>query len=142
MDRTGPTMLTQAASRSPTSARAMETACSSLPVVTRITLRRWGVRSGISAARLARQAFAQLARSASIFERLAIVHEQHRHFDSEARLVAGVAVVHDPLETRVEYRKFIRQRLVHLAAQPAVVACVENQLDHESAVVLPRIGVL
>src|SRR5208282_2055598 len=142
MDRTGPTMLTQAASLSPTSTRAIETACSSLPVVTSTAFRRCRVRSGISATRLARQAFAQLARSASIFERLAIVHEQHRHFDSEARLEAGVAVDLDPLETRVEFRKFSRNRLFHLAAQPAVVACVENQLDHESADVLLRIGVL
>src|SRR5208337_3096275 len=142
MDRTGPTMLTQAASRSPTSARAMETACSSLPVVTRITLRRWGVRSGISAARLARQAFAQLARSASILERLAIVHKQNRHFDSEAGLEAGIAVDLDALDARVEFRKFGRYHLFHLAAQLAVVSCVENQLDHESAITLPRIGVL
>src|SRR5208337_1785147 len=142
MDRTGPTMLTQAASLSPTNARAMETACSSLPVVTRITLIRWGVRSGISAPRLARQAFAQLPRSASILERLAIVHKQNRHFDAEAGLEAGVAVDLDPLDTPVEFRKFGRNHLFHLAAQLAVGSCVENQLDHESAVSLALIGVL
>src|SRR5271168_1341225 len=135
-------MLTQDASLSPTSARAMETACCSLPVVARITLMRWGVRSGISAPRLARQAFAQLARCASVLKRLAIVHEQHRHFDSEAGLEAGVAVDLDALDARVEFRKFGRNHLFHLAAQLAVVSCVENQLDHESAVSLPHIGVL
>src|SRR5208282_1212253 len=142
MDRTGPTMLTQAASLSPTSARAMAAACSSLPVVTSTAFRRCGVRSGISAPRLACQAFAQLDGSASILERLAIVHEQNRNFDSEAGLETGVAVDLDPLEMRIEFRKFGRNRLFHLAAQSALVACVENQLDHESAVVLPRIEVL
>src|SRR5208282_779315 len=109
-------MLTQAASLSPTSARAMAAACSSLPVVTSTAFRRCGVRSGISATHLACQAFVQLAGSASILERLAIVHEQNRHFDSEARLEAGVAVDLDPLETRVEFRKFGRNRLFHLPA--------------------------
>src|ERR1019366_3175007 len=142
MDRTGPTTLTQAASLSPTSTRAMETACSSRPVVTSTTFRRCGVRSAISVLRLARQAFAQLVGSASILERLAIVHKQNRHFDSEASLEAGVAVDLDPLETRVEVRQFGRNHLFHLAAQSALVSCVKNQLDHESAVVLPRIGVL
>src|SRR5208337_647232 len=135
-------MLTQAASLSPTSTRAIETACSSLPVVTRTAFRRCGVRSGISATRLACQAFAQLAGSASILERLAIVHEQNRHFDSEAGLEDGVAVDLDPLDTRVESRKFGRNRLFHLAAQLAVGSCVENQLDHESAVSLALIGLL
>src|SRR5208282_937244 len=142
MDRTGPTMLTQAASLSPTSTRAMEAACSSLPVVTSTAFRRCGVRSAISAPRLARQAFAQLAGIASILERFAIVHEQNRHLDSEASLEAGGAVDLDPLETRVEFRKLGRNRLFHLAAQSAFVSRVENQFDHESAVVLPRIGVL
>src|ERR1019366_248796 len=142
MDRTGPTMLTQAASLSPTSTRAMETACSSLPVVTSTAFRRCGVRSAISAPRLACQAFPQLAGSASILERLAIVHEQNRHFDSEASLETGIAVDLNPLETPIEFRKFGRNRLFHLAAQSAFASRVKNQLDHESAVVLPRIGVL
>src|SRR5271170_2286701 len=121
-------MLTQAASLSPTSARAIATACSSLPVVTKITRMRCGVRAGISGSPLARQAFAQFDPCASILERLAIVHEQHRHFGSKARFESRVAVYFDSLDTRVEVRQFGRNHFFHLAAQLAVVSCVENQL--------------
>jgi len=96
----------------------------------------------MSAPRLARQAFAQLAGSASILERLAAIDEQHRHFDPEASLKAGIAVDLDPLEAGGEFRENVQNRLLHLAAQLAVVSSVENQLDHESAAVMARIGVL
>src|SRR5580704_4736767 len=135
-------MLTQAARRSATSARAIPMACSSLPVVTKITRMRWGVRAGISGPPLARQTFAQFASRASIFERLAIVYEQHRHFSAEACFEFGVAVYFDSLDARVEVRQFGGNHFFHLAAQLAVVACVENQLDHELEGVHSRIGVL
>src|ERR1700689_3236405 len=135
-------MLTQAASRSVTNARAIATACSSLPVVTKITRMRWGVRAGISGSPLARQAVAQFATRASILERLAIVYEQHRHFGSKARFESRVAVYFNSPDARVEIRQFAGNHFFHLAAQLAVVACVENQLDHELEGARSRIGVL
>src|SRR5271163_4571311 len=128
-------MLTQAASLSPTRARAIEIACSSVPVVTRIARIRCGVRAGISGPRLTRQPLAQFARSASILERLAIVHEQNRHFDSELRLEDRVAVDLDAPDAHVEIRQLGRNHVFHLAAQLAIVSGVENQLDHESTAV-------
>src|ERR1700685_2201423 len=123
-------MLTQAASRSATKARAIATACSSLPVVTNMTRVLCGVRAGISALGLARQAFAQLGGSASILERLAIVHKQHRHLGSEAGFESGIAIDLDALDARVEFRQLGCERRLHFAAQLAVVAGVQNQIYH------------
>src|SRR5260370_28852565 len=100
----GPTIFTHAASLSATKVRAISAACSSLSQVTKITLILCGVLAGISA-NLTREAFAQFGGSASIFERLAIVHEQNRHLDSEAGLEVRVAVDLDALYTCIEFRR-------------------------------------
>jgi hypothetical protein len=76
----------------------------------------WGVRAGISASCLARESFAQFARRASVFESLAIVHEQDRHFLSEARFEFGVAIDFNSPNVRVEIRKFRCDYFFHFAA--------------------------
>src|SRR5260370_31535436 len=133
-------IFTHAARRSETSARAIDSACSSTPVVVRITLSLCGVRAGILAFYFAQQSFAKFLGSASILERLALVHEQDRHFDSEARLQIGVAIDFDSPDSRVEFRDFGRNNVFHLAAKLAVVSGVENQLDHELPAISRRIG--
>src|ERR1700722_15015809 len=129
-------MLTQAASLSPTNARAIATACSSLPAVTNITRILCGVRAGISALRLARQALAQLGGRASILECLAIIHKQNRHLDSETRLEAGVTVNFDALDAGLEFRHLGGDHFFHFVAERAVVPCVENQLDHRGTLAI------
>src|SRR5208282_648745 len=88
------------------------------------------LRADRSSPYLPQQSLPELARGASIFESLAIIYEQHRHFLPIAPFERGVTVYFDAAKFGLEARQLRFDHLLHLVTEFAIAARVERKFDH------------